>query len=140
MGGLLDYNDFIRLIKNYQRRTITAKKWTPGTAGDFTRLLLRLTFHKKDADGLDTPQNDPLVLGVQIDDWHIARALLDTGSSGNVIVKETLCRMELKAFKIKPTVQPLTGFDGETTMTISTIKLPVYTGHLVKIVKFFYCR
>lgn len=44
--------------------------------------------------------------------------------------------MEIGEDKIKPSSKPLTDFDGETTITVGTIKLAVHTGGITKLVEF----
>lgn len=78
--------------------------------------------------GLDKPHNDPLVIELLIGDYEVKHILIDTNSLVDLIFKETLNKMEIKDLKIKTVVKPLTGFTSESTMTIGTIKLPLYVG------------
>ncbi|CAA7036149.1 unnamed protein product [Microthlaspi erraticum] len=66
-GRLLDNDDSISAIKEYER--------------------------KADASGLDIPHLDPLVITLQIHDCDVAKVLVDTGSTVNLIFLETLNRM-----------------------------------------------
>lgn len=71
-----------------------------------------------------------------IGDSEVTRILIDTGSSVNVIFKDVLAMMEVPDLKIKPNIRPLTGFDGDHVMTVGTVKLPIFAGGTMRIVKF----
>ncbi|CAA7042961.1 unnamed protein product [Microthlaspi erraticum] len=66
----------------------------------------------------------------------VARVLIDTGSTVNVIYKDTLRRMAIDLNDVVPIPKPLTGFAGDMTMTIRTIKLPVAAAGVMKVVDF----
>ncbi|KFK32028.1 hypothetical protein AALP_AA6G190900 [Arabis alpina] len=95
-----------------------------------------ITFDEKDTEGLDQPHNDPLVINLTIYDFNIARVLIDTGSSVDVIFRKTLERMKIDLSAIKGRPKPITGFSGETTMTMGTIRLPVQAGNVKQMVDF----
>ncbi|KFK22415.1 hypothetical protein AALP_AAs60104U000500 [Arabis alpina] len=95
-----------------------------------------ITFDEKDTEGLDQPHNDPLVINLIVYDFNVARILIDTGSSVYVIFKKTLERMKIDLSTIKGRPKPITGFSGETTMTMGTICLPVQAGNIKKMVDF----
>lgn len=63
-----------------------------------------------------------------VGDCEVTKVLVDSKSSVDQIFKEMLRKMEIKDSEIKKNIRPLTGFDGETMMTIRMIKLPVYAG------------
>ncbi|KFK36457.1 hypothetical protein AALP_AA4G126900 [Arabis alpina] len=95
-----------------------------------------ITFDEKDTEGLDQPHNDPFVINLTVYDFNIARVLIDTGSSVDVIFKKTLERMKIDLSTIKGRPKPITGFSGETTMTMGTIRLPVQAGNVKQMVDF----
>uniref|UniRef100_A0A1J3HXG1 Retrovirus-related Pol polyprotein from transposon opus n=1 Tax=Noccaea caerulescens TaxID=107243 RepID=A0A1J3HXG1_NOCCA len=135
MGGLPTCNDSVRSIKEYGRKTITSQQWTQNIGSDLNDPS-SIVFRESDTHGLHTPHNDPLVIELMIGDCDVSRILIDTGSTVDLIFEETLRKMELQGYRIKPNKKPLTGFSGETTMTVGTIKLPVRVGRVTKIVKF----
>ncbi|KFK24493.1 hypothetical protein AALP_AAs49847U000100 [Arabis alpina] len=95
-----------------------------------------ITFDEKDTEGLDQPHNDPLVINLTIYDFNIARVLIDTGSSVDVIFRKTLERLKIDLSTIKGRPKPITGFSGETTMTMGTIRLPVQASNVKHMVDF----
>ncbi|KFK36506.1 hypothetical protein AALP_AA4G133100 [Arabis alpina] len=95
-----------------------------------------ITFDEQDTEGLDQPHNDPLVINLTVYDFNIARVLIDTGSSVDVIFKKTLERMKIDLSIIKGQPKPITGFSGEITMTMGTVRLPVQADNVKKMVDF----
>ncbi|XP_024015875.1 uncharacterized protein LOC112089130 [Eutrema salsugineum] len=91
-------------------------------------------FAEEETAGIDRPHNDPLVIELTIKDHDVARVPIDTGSSVNA--RETLRRMGIDLSEVTAIPKPLTGFSGETTMTMGTIRLPVVAGKVTKIVEF----
>lgn len=131
MGGLPISNDSVRSLKEYERKAITIQKWPCAIDKDAP-----IIFEEANTDGLNKPYNDPLVIGFMIIDCEVMRKLVDTESSVDLIFKEKLKKMEIKDTEIKLVVRPLTGFTSEATMTVGTIKLPVYVRGITKLVKF----
>ncbi|KFK39480.1 hypothetical protein AALP_AA3G249600 [Arabis alpina] len=121
-------------IEAYQRRTDVCANISapakPRLSSD------PITFDEQDTEGLDQPHNDPLVINLTVYDFNVARVLIDTGSSVDVISKKTLERMKINLSTIKGRPKPITGFSGETTMTMGTIRLPVQAGKVKKMVDF----
>lgn len=132
MDGLQSYNDYVRSIKEYGRKANTSQKWQQQSPSSNASL----TFTYADTDELDKPHNNPLFIELLVRDCEMTYILVDTGSSVDLIFKETLDKMSIKDAKVKPGTKPLTGFTGETTMTMETIKLPVYIEGINKLVKF----
>lgn len=66
----------------------------------------------------------------------VARTLVDIGSSVDIIFQEMLHKMNIRNYLVKSNYRPLTGFDGDTTMFRSSIKLLVKIGGECRNVKF----
>ncbi|KFK45066.1 hypothetical protein AALP_AA1G339100 [Arabis alpina] len=134
MGGSQYCADNETAIEAYQRRADVCANISapakPRLSSD------SITFDEKDTEGLDQPHNDPLVINLTVYDFNVARVLIDTGSSVDVIFKKTLERMKIDLSTIKGRPKPITGFSGETTMTMGTIRLPVQAGNMKKMVDF----
>lgn len=90
-----------------------------------------ISFSEADASGLPGTHNDPLVVELMKGESAVTKILIDTGSSVNVIFKDVLLQMEIDLRTTGHNIQPLTGFDGDTIMTVETITLPIYVGGIV---------
>ncbi|XP_024015961.1 uncharacterized protein LOC112089212 [Eutrema salsugineum] len=132
MGGSQYYQDTLSSIKAYQCQAEAKENWTEPT--DVPNTVI--SFAEEETAGIDRPHNDPSVIELTIRDHDVARVLIDTGSSVNVIFRETLTRMGIDLSEVEAIPKPLTGFSGETTMTMGTIRLPVVAGGVTKIVEF----
>ncbi|XP_024016381.1 uncharacterized protein LOC112089859 [Eutrema salsugineum] len=132
MGGLQYCLGTVSLIKAFQRRADASVTWAEPLSYPATTI----SFSEDETVGIDTPHSDPLMIELTIRDHDVARILIDTGSSVDVIFRETLRRMEIDLSEVTAVPKPLTGFSGETTMTIGTIRLPVQAGGVTKVVEF----
>ncbi|XP_013713694.1 uncharacterized protein LOC106417431 [Brassica napus] len=74
------------------------------------------------------PHNDLLVIELTIQDIVVARVLVDTGCSANIIYKSTLKRMEIDLCAITEGPSPIFGLSGDATMTLGSINLLVKAG------------
>ena len=79
------------------------------------------------------PHNHLLVIELTIQDIDVARVLVDTGCSANIIYKSTLERMEIDMCAITEGPSQIFGLSGDTTMTLGSINLLVKAGSIVKI-------
>ncbi|KAL1223378.1 hypothetical protein V5N11_003441 [Cardamine amara subsp. amara] len=62
--------------------------------------------------------------------------MVDTGSSVDLIFYSVLQRMEIPDNRIRGVKMLLTGFAGETTISLGTIQLPIIASGVEKIVDF----
>ncbi|XP_024010576.1 uncharacterized protein LOC112085991 [Eutrema salsugineum] len=132
MGGSQYYQDTMSSIKAYQRRAEAKENWTEPT--DIPNTVI--SFAEEETAGIDRPHNDPLVIELTIRDHDVVRVLIDTGSSVDVIFWETLRRMGIDLSEVTAIPKPLTGFSGETMMTMGIIRLPVVAGGVTRIIEF----
>ncbi|KAF8116602.1 hypothetical protein N665_0016s0032 [Sinapis alba] len=66
----------------------------------------------------------------------ITRSLVDTGRSVNVIYKDTLDKIKLPDLQIKPSKQPLMGFNGSLQNVVGFVRLLNYVGGVMFDTKF----
>ena len=82
------------------------------------------------------PPNDLLFVELTIQNIDIARILVDTGSSADIIFKSTLERMRICPSENAEDPNPIVGLSGEATMTLGTINLLVKACSMTKIMEF----
>lgn len=80
--------------------------------------------------------DDPLILTMTIDQCLVKRILVHTGSSVNVLFKETFRQMDIPWDKVSPYVTPLVRFTSITIKSEGKISFPVSIGETVHIVEF----
>ncbi|XP_024013910.1 uncharacterized protein LOC112087989 [Eutrema salsugineum] len=129
MGALESCNYSVRALKEYSRQASSSQPQT-------TVATVPLLFTDADLRGVHMPQNDCLVVELQLGVVEVSRILIDIGSSVNVIGKETLKNMDFPDSEIKPYMESLTGFTGEKTRRVGTVKIPIYVGGSARMIKF----
>ncbi|KAL0696229.1 hypothetical protein Bca4012_063409 [Brassica carinata] len=95
-----------------------------------------ISFKDRATTDLAKPHSDLLVIELTIQDIDVARVLVDTGCSANIIFKSTLERMEIDLRAIAEDPKPLFGLSGDATMTHGSISLLVRAWSIVKITEF----
>ncbi|WZZ65616.1 hypothetical protein YC2023_076986 [Brassica napus] len=131
MGGSPPCGDSVRSVKDHRGHAVTSKKCPSKPKND-----PQITFSPGDAIGVHLPHNDPLLVEVGIAKCDIAKILIDTGSSVDLIFRDTLDKMGVDLRDMKPSSRSLTGFNGASETMIGTIKLPVYACGVTRTVKF----
>ncbi|XP_013624530.1 PREDICTED: uncharacterized protein LOC106330636 [Brassica oleracea var. oleracea] len=135
MGGSPPCGDSVRSVKDHRRQAVASNKWPSKPENDSS-----ITFSPDDAIGVHLPHNDPLLVEVGIAKCDVAKVLIDTGSSVDLIFRDTLDKMGVDLRDMKPSSRSLTGFNGASETMIGTIKLPVYACGVIRTVKFSVIR
>ena len=95
-----------------------------------------ISFKERETIDPVKPPSDLLIFELTIQNIDIARILVDTGSSADIILKSTLERMGICPSEIAEEPNSVVGLSGEATMTLGTINLSVKAGSMTKIVEF----
>lgn len=102
-------------------------------------MIYELTFIKEDLEGVDTPQNDALVLIVNICNYDVKRVLINPGSSLEVMYPNLY--NYLRPFIPKKAIQsvdlPIYIFNGKPVWLIAIVELLVRIGQVTMNMEFF---
>ncbi|KAK6123248.1 hypothetical protein DH2020_043005 [Rehmannia glutinosa] len=99
-----------------------------------------ISFGVEDRRGITLAHNDPLVITATITNFEVARIMVDTSSSVNVLFYEAYLRMGLE-IEVKPVDTTVFGFGGRVMEPIGHVTLSVTIGeqprHKMRMVSFF---
>ncbi|CAN6543549.1 unnamed protein product [Malus baccata var. baccata] len=98
-----------------------------------SRLIVNFTEH--DAEGVDFPHDDALVISVQLAHSIVDRVMMDNGSSINLLQLSIIQKMSLES-TIQRKAEVLTGFNELTSTAIGTITLDVTSPPIVTLQTF----
>ncbi|VFQ81448.1 unnamed protein product [Cuscuta campestris] len=87
-----------------------------------------IVFTDRDLPPTSEDHNDPLVITMDINGVDVARVLVDTGSSVNILYLETFQKFRSCRTQLEPLKTPLSGFTGDTVEAEGSIVLPVELG------------
>jgi len=82
-----------------------------------------ITFTDKDFKGIDPTQDNPMVISVDIDNFTINKALVDQGSSVDILYWKTFKAMRIPVEEMMPYNDHVVDFSGERVGTKSYIQL-----------------
>ncbi|XP_010681896.2 uncharacterized protein LOC104896800 [Beta vulgaris subsp. vulgaris] len=71
-----------------------------------------MDFTSEDTRGIVYPNDDPLVVSLQISTAMVHRVLVDGGTSANILYKETFEKLGFDTTCLKPVSYPVIGFTG----------------------------
>ena len=84
-----------------------------------------IAFTEEDAQGVQFPHNDVVVVSLNIADYDVRRILVDNGSSADILFYSAFSRMAALGGHLRPMCSPLIGFTGDAIPTEGTIALTV---------------
>ncbi|XP_074296944.1 uncharacterized protein LOC141627610 [Silene latifolia] len=87
-----------------------------------------VTFDETDAGSTPEQHHDALIITLPIGNCKVKKILVDTGSSVNLIMMETLKGMGFTEKDLTKKAIPLVGFSGETKHSLGEIIIPTYAG------------
>ncbi|XP_070035170.1 uncharacterized protein [Nicotiana tomentosiformis] len=90
-----------------------------------------ITFSKEDANDLILPQNDALVISLNVLDFKIKRVMVDPTSSTRIIRLRVLEQEKLTG-SIVPTIKLMVGFSLTSVTTRGEIFLPTHAERVIK--------
>lgn len=131
MGGSPPCGDSVRAVKDHRRMVDTSQRWPQKSPADPP-----ISFSTEDLLGVNFPHNDPLLVVLAIDKYDVTKVLIDTGSSVDIIFRETLEKMGIDLKDVKPSSRTLTGFNGSSEVIMGTIRLSVQAEGVARMVKF----
>ncbi|XP_056853285.1 uncharacterized protein LOC130502505 [Raphanus sativus] len=132
MGGSPPCGDSVRAVKDHRRQATTSQRWPQKQVDDQP-----IIFSSDDTLGVHLPHNDPLLVVLGIDKYDVTKVLIDTGSSVDIIFRETLVKMGIDLNDVKPSTRTLTGFNGSSEVIAGTIRLSVHACGVTRTVKFY---
>ncbi|XP_074284057.1 uncharacterized protein LOC141608614 [Silene latifolia] len=95
-----------------------------------------VTFDETDMESSAEQHDDALTITLSIGNCTVRKALVDTGSSVNLIMLETLKTMGFDKENLVKKSVPLVGFSGETAHSIGEITIPTYIEGVNKLVRY----
>ncbi|XP_074315272.1 uncharacterized protein LOC141651457 [Silene latifolia] len=121
-----------------------AKSHTTRTMGDKPKSSCRInrqnlpsvTFDETGAQSSLEQHHNALIITLPIEKCEVRKILVDTGSSVNLIMLETLKGMGFTEKDLTKKAVPLVGFSGETKHSLGEIVIPTYAGGVNKQVRY----
>ncbi|XP_074278362.1 uncharacterized protein LOC141601953 [Silene latifolia] len=98
--------------------------------------LPSVTFDETNAWSAPEQHHDALIITLPIGNCEVKKILVDTGSSVNLIMLETLKGMGFTEKDLAKKAVPLVGFSGETKHSLGEIVIPTYVGGVNKQIRY----
>ncbi|XP_074283495.1 uncharacterized protein LOC141608044 [Silene latifolia] len=98
--------------------------------------LLTISFDEADIPDMAEHHHDALIITLSIRNCLVKKILVDTGSSVNLIMLETLKNMGFNEKDLVQKAVPLVGFSGETKLSLGEIMIPTFVGGMNKQVRY----
>ncbi|XP_074301408.1 uncharacterized protein LOC141632795 [Silene latifolia] len=98
--------------------------------------LPAISFNEADIPDEAEHHHDALIITLSIGNYLVKKILVDTGSSVNLIMLETLKNMGFSEKDLVQKAVPLVGFSGETKQSFGEIVIPTFAGGMNKQVRY----
>ena len=130
INGIFAESEYLGATSSSKRRRIQQATLISQvqTAGALPGPIIGFT--EQDAEGVDLPHDDALVVSVQIAHAMVDRMMVDNGSAVNLLQFSVIQKMGLES-TITRRAEVLTGFNGHTSTAIGQITLDVKTSPVV---------
>ncbi|XP_074293578.1 uncharacterized protein LOC141620666 [Silene latifolia] len=121
-----------------------AKRHVTETKGDKPEFSLRvsrqdlpaISFNEADVPDEAQHHHDALIITLSIGNCLVKKILVDTGSSVNLIMLETLKNMVFSEKDLVQKAVPLVGFSGKTKQSLGEIVIPTFAGGMKKQIRY----
>ena len=87
-----------------------------------------IRFSEEDAQRLHHPHDDALVVSLRVGDYNMHWALVDNGSSADILYYPAFQQMRIDREQLVPVNAPFVGFGGMRVLPIGAITLTVTVG------------
>lgn len=87
-----------------------------------------ITFSEEDAQGVQYPHNDAVVIEINIANYDVRRILVSSGCSANILFYDAFFKMGFTSDRLEKHDSPLAGLFGEVIPVEGVITLPVRAG------------
>ncbi|GAV76945.1 LOW QUALITY PROTEIN: hypothetical protein CFOL_v3_20418, partial [Cephalotus follicularis] len=87
-----------------------------------------ISFSEADYKGVHLPQDDPVVVTLQVKLFTMKRILIDSGSLTDILYKHAFDQLRILTDQLRPVKTPLVGFLGEMAHPLGSIDLSVVAG------------
>ncbi|XP_074293576.1 uncharacterized protein LOC141620663 [Silene latifolia] len=110
----------------------TADQAQPSPPPPYSKDLPAISFDEADVPDEAEHHHDALIITLSIGNCLVKKILVDTGSSVNLIMLETLKNMGFSEKDLMQKAVPLVGFSGKTKQSLGEIVIPTFAGGMNK--------
>ena len=132
MGGPTLAGDSNNSRRNYNRYSLKSYKVNFNVSAPkkqrVQRVLIMFTDEDEDEETIAYPHENALVVKVTLAGQELNQALIDGGSSVDILFKQTLKDLQIGDLRLDPIRTSLKGFDGAELIPLGMIDLPLTIG------------
>ena len=128
LGGFVGEGESSSARKSHMRSIRSAEMGKIQAVSKLPRLNTTITFSDSDLEGCQQPHDDPLVVRAIVANTTVHRALVDNGSSADIIFASAFDKMGIGRENLEPVNTHLWGFSGEKVLPLDSIQLVLTLG------------